>query len=47
MKKNIYVIPLTSVQIFAVTHVLMSSGEGPSTASGNVNNTPEEGIIGG
>jgi hypothetical protein len=45
--KNIYVTPQTSVQIIAVTHVLMVSGDGPSLLPGNVNNTPEDNIIGG
>jgi len=45
--KNIYETPQTSVQIIAVTHVLMVSGGGPSPLPGNVNNTPEDKIIGG
>ncbi len=45
--KNIYETPQTSIQIIAVTHVLMVSGGGPSPLPGNVNNTPEDGIIGG
>ena len=45
--KNLYVTPQTSVQIIAVTHLLMVSGGGPSPLPGNVNNTPEDNIIGG
>lgn len=45
--KNIYETPQTSVQIIAVTHVLMVSGEGSFPLPGNVNNTPEDNIIGG
>lgn len=45
--KNRYVTPQTMVQIIAVTHILMVSGGGPFPLPGNVNNIPEDDIIGG
>ena len=45
--KNIYETPQTSVQIIAVTHVLMVSGGGFFPLPGNVNNNSEDGINGG
>jgi len=44
---KIYQKPQTTVVDIAFAHVLMASGGGPLPAPGNVNNTPEDGIIGG